>query len=255
MTLADVPDADAVAIPHRSDYRERIRFRYSKTGDLRFIGHHDLAGCWERALRRASIPVRFTEGFHPKPHLSSPLALGLGIEGLEEILEIELTEPMSDDEIRRRLEPELDPGLALVSLSRPPKSDKTRVTAVEYESPLLDVSMDDVREAVAKAERAESLPVERRLPGKPAKRLDLRPWLLGFTVAENVLRFRVAVLPTGMARPEEVLAALGLERLPARGAVLRRTRVELEGPLGSDQQVAACGETDHWQPNQQGAPA
>lgn len=255
MTEAQVPDADAVAIPHQSDYRERIRFRYSKTGDLRFIGHHDLAGCWERALRRATIPVRFTEGFHPKPHLSSPLALGLGVEGLEEILEIELTQPMSDEEVLRRLVPQLDPGMSIVSLSRPPKWDKTRVVAVEYESPLLDVPIDDVREAVAKAERAESLPIERRLPGKPTKRLDLRPWLLGFTVAENVLRFRVAVLPSGMARPEEVLATLGLESLPARGAVLRRTRVELEGPPSLDQPAAAGGEPHHWTPNQQGAPA
>ena len=251
MTVADVPDADAVTVPHRSDYRERIRFRYSKTGDLRFIGHHDLAGCWERALRRASIPVRFTEGFHPKPHLSSPLALGLGIEGLEEILEIELTQPMTDEEILRRLEPELDPGLTITSLSRPPKSDKTRVVAVEYESPLLDVSAEDAREAVRRVEQAESLPIERRLPGKPTKRLDLRPWLLGFTVADDRLRFRVAVLPTGMARPEEVLATLGLERLTARGAVLRRTRVELEGPPAS----SAGGETNHWPPNEQGAPA
>ena len=255
MTATEIPDADAVAVPHQSEYRERIRIRYSKTGDLRFIGHHDLAGCWERALRRARIPVRFTEGFHPKPHLSSPLALGLGIEGLEEILKIELTEPTSDEEILRRLVPQLDPGMSIVSLSRPPKSDKTRVVTVEYESPLLDVPMDDVREAVAKAELAESLPIERRLPGKPAKRLDLRPWLLGFTVAENVLRFRVAVLQSGMARPEEVLAALGLESLPARGAVLRRTRVELEVPLEGDRAVAASGEPIHWPPNQQGAPA
>jgi radical SAM-linked protein len=251
MTLADVPDADAVPVAKPTNYRERIRLRYSKTGDLRFIGHHDLAACWERALRRAEIPVRFTEGFHPKPHLSSPLALGLGVEGLEEILEIELTEPMADEEVLRRHEPELDPGLAITSLTRPPKSDKTRVAWVEYESPLLDVTAEDAREAVQRAEQAESLPIERRLPGKPLKRLDLRPWLLGFTVADDVLRFRVAVLPTGMARPEEVLAALGLERLLARGAVLRRTRVELEGPP-----VASTGgETNHWPPNEQGAPA
>jgi len=254
MNLAEAPDADSVPAGPRSTYRERIRFRFSKTGDLRFIGHHDLAGCWERAFRRGGIPVRFTEGFHPKPHLSSPLALGLGIEGLDEILEIDLTEPMDDAELRRRLEPELDPGLEVTSLSRPPKTDKTRVVWVEYESPLLDVPPDDARQAVARAEQAESLPIERRLPGKPPKRFDLRPWLLGFSVTDDVLRFRVAVLPTGSARPDEVLAALSLERLAARGAVLRRTRVELEGPAAGPSGEAA-GETDHWPPDQQGAPA
>jgi radical SAM-linked protein len=255
VNLAEAPDADAVPVVPRSAHRERVRIRFSKTGDLRFIGHHDLAGCWERAFRRAEIPVRFTEGFHPKPLLSSPLALGLGIEGLDEILEIDLTEPMDDAELRRRLDPELDPGLTITSLSRPPKADKTRVAWVEYESPLLDVPPDDARQAVARAEQAESLPFERRLPGKPPKRIDLRPWLLDFSVTDDVLRFRVAVLPTGMARPEEVLSALGLERLTAQGAVLRRTRVELEGPAADRPPGGATGETHHWPPDQQGAPA
>jgi radical SAM-linked protein len=254
VTAAPAPDADAVPVGRPSDYRVRLRFRYSKSGDLRFIGHHDLVGCWERALRRAAIPVRFTEGFHPKPHLSSPLALALGVEGLDEILEIELTEPMDDDEVRRRLEPELDPGLTIGSLSRPPKADRTRVDWVEYESPLLDVPPDDARSAVERAEQAESLPIERRLPGKPPKRIDLRPWLLGFSVTNDVLRFRVAVRPTGSARPEEVLAVLGLERLTARGAVLKRTRVELEGPA-EPVTTGAAGETQSRPPNQQGAPA
>jgi radical SAM-linked protein len=232
-------------------YRERVRFRFSKTGDLRFIGHHDLQGCWERALRRAEIPVRFTEGFHPMPHLSSPLSLALGVEGLDEILEIELTEPMSDVELRQRLEPQLDVGLALLSLSRPPKADKTRVVAVEYEVPLMGESEEDVRKAIERVEQAESLPYERRMPGKPIKKLDLKPWLLGFTVAEGTLRFRAAVLPTGMARPEEVLAVLGLESLVDRGAVLKRTRVELEVPAAA----SAVGDLHHWPPNEQGAPA
>lgn len=232
-------------------YRERVRFRFSKTGDLRFIGHQDLQGCWERALRRAGVPVRFTEGFHPMPHLSSPLSLALGVEGLDEVLEIELTEPMSDEDLRKRLEPELDNGLTLLTLERPPKSDKTRVVAVEYEIPLTDVSVEEVRSAVERIESAETLPFERRMPGKPTKQMDLRPWLRGFVVTDDALRFRLAVLPKGLARPEEILALMGLETLLDRGAVLKRTRVELEVAAVT----SAAGEPQHSTPNQQGAPA
>ena len=48
----------------------RIRITYSKTGMLRFIGHLDLQKLWERALRRADLPVRYSQGFNPKIHLN-----------------------------------------------------------------------------------------------------------------------------------------------------------------------------------------
>lgn len=246
-----VPNSEPQTLHPPMPYRERVRFRFSKTGDLRFIGHQDLQGCWERALRRAGVPVRFTEGFHPMPHLSSPLSLALGVEGLDEVLEIELTEPMSDEDLRKRLEPELDNGLTLLTLERPPKSDKTRVVAVEYEIPLTDVSVEEVRSAVERIESAETLPFERRMPGKPTKQMDLRPWLRGFVVTDDALRFRLAVLPKGLARPEEILALMGLETLLDRGAVLKRTRVELEVAAVT----SAAGEPQHSTPNQQGAPA
>ena len=62
--------------------RQRVRIRFRKSGDLRLIGHRDLVRAWERAFRRAALPLGMSEGFHPKPRMSIPAALGLGIEGL-----------------------------------------------------------------------------------------------------------------------------------------------------------------------------
>ena len=56
----------------------RIRFRFSKLGKIRFTSQRDVARMWERALRRAGLPLAYTEGFSPRPQLSFGLALPTG---------------------------------------------------------------------------------------------------------------------------------------------------------------------------------
>ena len=65
--------------------RVRVRMRFRKQDELRLISHHDLLRTFERWLRRAGLPLRRSEGFHPKPKLSFPLAMALGIAGLDEV--------------------------------------------------------------------------------------------------------------------------------------------------------------------------
>ena len=72
--------------------RLRVRIRFSKQGDLRLIGHRDLMRCLERLFRRAGLALSFSEGFHPKPRMTFPLALAVGIEGVDEVMEVELAE-------------------------------------------------------------------------------------------------------------------------------------------------------------------
>jgi radical SAM-linked protein len=68
----------------------RIRFRFSKLGRIRFTSQRDVARMWERALRRASLPLAYTEGFSPRPQLSFGLALPTGAESLAEYLDVAL---------------------------------------------------------------------------------------------------------------------------------------------------------------------
>ena len=72
--------------------RQRVRIHFAKQGDLRLISHRDLMRTWERLFRRAGVALAMTEGFHPKPKMMFPSALAVGIEGLDEVLEIELPE-------------------------------------------------------------------------------------------------------------------------------------------------------------------
>ncbi len=77
--------------------RLRVRIRFSKQGDLRLIGHRDLMRCLERVFRRAQLALGFSQGFHPKPRMTFPSALAVGIEGLDEVMEVELADAGKGD--------------------------------------------------------------------------------------------------------------------------------------------------------------
>src|SRR3954470_582253 len=91
--------------------RMKVRIRFSKLGKIRFTSHRDVARIWERALRRATVPVAYTEGFSPHPKLSFGLALSTGHESLGEYLDIELTEPLDTEDLKARLDPCLPIGI------------------------------------------------------------------------------------------------------------------------------------------------
>lgn len=77
----------------------RLRVRSSKLGKVRFTSHRDAARMWERALRRAGLPVAASEGFTPRPKISFGLALPTGAESIAEYVDIELRSDVSDAEI------------------------------------------------------------------------------------------------------------------------------------------------------------
>lgn len=68
----------------------RVRLRWSKQGKIRFCGHRDAARIWERAVRRAGLPVAYTQGFSPRPRISFGLALATGQESVAEYLDVDL---------------------------------------------------------------------------------------------------------------------------------------------------------------------
>ena len=68
----------------------RVRARFTKLGKVRFTSHRDVARMWERALRKAAVPIAYTEGFSPRPKLHFGLALGTSYESMAEYLDIDL---------------------------------------------------------------------------------------------------------------------------------------------------------------------
>lgn len=92
--------------PAQAPVHRRYRIRFSKTGDARFLSHRQVMDTLERALRAASVPVRFTEGFNPHIRLSMGPALPVGHEGLAEEFDIDCTAPLRQahlEAVSRRL--------------------------------------------------------------------------------------------------------------------------------------------------------
>jgi radical SAM family uncharacterized protein/radical SAM-linked protein len=99
-----------------SEERFRYLIRFSKTGPARFLGHLEMTNLFERALRRAGLPVAFSQGFHPLPQMSFMEALPLGLESLEEIMELELRQKLPPEDIREMLNGQLPTGFSISSV-------------------------------------------------------------------------------------------------------------------------------------------
>lgn len=205
--------------------RQRVRIRFTKQDDLRWLSHRDLVRAWERLLRRAEVPLGMTEGFHPKPRMNFPSALAVGIAGLDEMVEIELSAPWSAEQLREALIPHLPPGLSVEKVEIMPfERGKAQAVAVEFQAVLPPERQSAAAERVAWLQAQPSLRIEREGRSAP---LDLRPLIAGLAIDGNTLSIRLRVDREGSARPREVLAALGLEDLEVQGGILTRTRVEV----------------------------
>lgn len=207
--------------------REKVRIRFRKFGGLRFIGHNDLLRCFHRLLRRTGLKVRHSQGFHPMPRVSSPLALPLGVVGSDEVIEVEFEDDLPLEEIRAKLIEQAVPGLDFVSFARLPVSTKTEVVGVEYVCELPVSVADGIAPAIAALLAADAWPLVRKTPGKPDRRIDLKRWIRDVRLLGRELTFDVAVENGTTARPEELFGALQLGDALADGLVLQRTRVRL----------------------------
>jgi len=181
--------------------------------------------CLERLFRRAGLALSFSEGFHPKPRMTFPLALAVGIAGVEEVMEVELAERYTAEELLRRLAPQAPPGLAFRAVEvLPDGSRKAQAQSASYEVPIPSWRQAGLRERIEHLLAASSWPIERARGRAP---IDLRPLLSGLALHEGVLEMRLRVDCRGSVGPRDVLAVLGLADLESQGVHLRRTAVEV----------------------------
>jgi radical SAM-linked protein len=219
---AAASSADAVA-------PSKVRIRFQKSNDLRFLSHHDLMRTFERMLRRAKLPFKSTQGFHPKPRLVFALSLPLGVIGVEEVVELELSQPISPETILAGLVRQAPPGLVILSIRPIEFRAGAQVRRLCYRVMVPVEAVADVRRRAAEMLAATECRVERTRP--PVRTIDLRPSLRDLRIVEvndgAALEMDLCPTPAGTARPEEVLRLLGLQSLVDSGAVLERNRLEL----------------------------
>lgn len=206
--------------------RRRVRIRFRKQGDLRLIGHRDLVRAWERLFRRAGVGVRMSEGFHPKPRMSFPSALAMGVFGADEALEVELIDDADADGLAATLGRHAPDGLAITAAElRPPGEPAAQARRVAFELPVPPERRAALAERIANWPARRSHVVDR---GEGRKPVDLGDFVEHLELVDGALRMQIRVTRQGAARPRELLELLGLEDLERRGVYLTRTAVELE---------------------------
>jgi radical SAM-linked protein len=210
----------------RTNFRQRVRVRFTKQDDLRWISHRDLMRLWERLFRRAGLPLSMTEGFHPKPRIHFPSALAVGIAGLDELLEVDFAEPITAEAVREAIVPQAPRGMTIGAIEVQAAPDrKAQVSHVVFEINVPFTSLDPLRERIGGLLGQTTYLISRE--GRKSQ-LDLRPLIADLELNDAVLRMRLRVENEGSARPREVLQALNIEQLEYEGFFLTRTRVEVE---------------------------
>jgi len=198
----------------------RLRITFSKQGALRYTGHLDLHKIIERSIRRARLPLAYSQGFHPQPKINLAAALPLGFSSRAEVMDIWLNEDVED--VVSDLQSRVPPGLIIMDAS--PVDDRepslqSQVIGAEYEVKIKETeSASGLDEKVATVLESESIPRVRR-----NKTYDLRPLIEELTlIADDQLFMRLSARAGATGRPEEVLAVMDI---PVEDVRIERTKL------------------------------
>jgi radical SAM-linked protein len=212
-----VPDAVHVAPV------QRIRLRYAKRGRLRFTSHRDFARAFERALRRAEIPMAYSAGFHPHPRISYVNAAPTGVASEAEYLEIALAEHRDPAELAAVLDAALPAGLDIVQVvdaaDCPPGSLAERIEASWWR---LEIAADqsELAAAIAAFLQADEVMVE-RLTKDGRRSIDARGPVLSASVSA------AAATPASAAVASEVSVGFGPVAVSAAESGAQRAIMDL----------------------------
>jgi radical SAM-linked protein len=242
---------------------QRIRIRYAKRGPLRFTSHRDFARAFERALRRAAVPVAFSQGFHPHPKISYASAAPTGVASEAEYLEIGLQAPVDPAELITALDAALSPGLDILEavIAREGTSLADRINASRWRLELPGVEPATARNALQLFLDAPEVLVE-RMTKQGRREFDARVAVTSGTVIDEpaapsgadaspcAILDLVVRQVTPAVRPDDVLSGLrvvaGLEPpAPPRATRLAQGSLTAQGefvdPLDADREDVPIG--------------
>jgi len=201
---------------------QRLRLKFSRGDELKFLSHLDLMRLWERALRRAGLPLAYSEGFTPHPQIALAAPLLVGVTSDAELMDVLLSRWVSPQSFVFQIEKQLPPGIALLEVwPVGPKisSLQSQVRFVEYRVALeTEKGCQEVELALKSFLSTKELPWHHdRDTG--ARYYDLRAlvddlWLIDCRDSMCVLGMRLRCDEKGAGRPEQVTKALGFSPHP-----------------------------------------
>jgi len=211
---------------------QRLRVTFARGEEVKYITHLDLMRFWERALRRAGIPLAYSEGFSPSPRLALAAPLPVGVTSSGELMDVYLARRVTPQHFIKAVSGQVPPGIAAlevreVGLGLPSLQSQLRWAEYQVDVPT-DRPAEDVRRSVEALLAAASIPWQHQRE-REVRRYDLRPlvqdvWLEAVEDGRCALSMRLRADSQASGRAEQVVAALGLEA-PTR---IHRRRLILE---------------------------
>jgi radical SAM-linked protein len=221
----------------------RVRITFAKQGALRYTGHLDLHKILERSIRRAKLPLAYSQGFHPQPKLNLAAALPLGFSSRAEVMDIWLNKDVQD--VAARLQAHAPPGLIILQVDRVDDKEpslQTQVVAAEYQVEITEAPQSGGADSGRRPARASAAGTGERVEGsnltgkiasvlesesiprvRRKKEYDLRLLIEELTlVDENSIFMRLTAREGATGRPEEVLDVLDI---PLEDTRIERTNL------------------------------
>lgn len=219
---------------------QKLRIRYAKRGRLRFTSHRDFGRAFERAVRRAGLPIAYSSGFNPHPRISYANASPTGAASEAEYLEIGLRTPCDPDDVRAALDGALPSGLDVLEVVvAGPGALADRLDAGHWRIELTGVSLREAEESVTRFLATDRVEVE-RMTKRGVRSFDCRGAVVSLSVAgrtsghgECAILDLVVRHGTPAVRPDDILAGLRQVADLVAPVPPHQTRIA-QGPLDSE---------------------
>ena len=188
-----------------------IRCRYSKYGEMAFVSHLDLLRIFIRSLRRASIEVEYSKGFHPHPKISFSPALSLGVESVCEFVDIETQDEYELDIFKDKINYALPKGVEILKVE---SSDKIcKISNIsnysEYELSLEKIETD-VAFVLEKILKSEEIFIQKKNKKGKLMEIDVRSKIYDAKFLDNKIRVILLNSNDGAMKPAEFINILNL---------------------------------------------
>jgi radical SAM-linked protein len=196
----------------------RLRVRFGRGDELKYISHLDLTRLWHRALRRAGIAIAYSEGFNPHPRLSLAAPLQLGVTSDAELMDVITTQQVTPPAFASLLKAVLPEGVSIYQVFNVPLNIPALQSQLTFADYTVMVGMPegfDLEVAVSSLLARVSIPWHHQRD-TGLKSYDLRPLISVIKVVSRqagfaTLDMRLRCGTEGTGRPEQVVKALGLD--------------------------------------------
>ncbi len=192
----------------------RIRMKFSKRGSLKYIGHLDTMRYFQKLMRRAGIPIAYSNGMSPHQIMSFALPLGIGDESVGEYADIELTGSVSSTDALAALAACSAPGIEILSFKALPDDAKNAMSSVEAADYEIGFANDPDLSAFSTFFAQNEIVVLKKTK-KSENMIDIKPFIFQYRVAEDRIFLRLKCGSVNNTKPELVMDAfyqyLGLD--------------------------------------------